>query len=144
MPALVSTSCAAVLDRFPLVASTWVHSDRQNLVCFAAPFKATGILHLFMHKLCKSEAQLTGPVLPATLLLLEQYQCTTISFSCYTSTESITTLRFAQRRKIALKIFSFLEGCRSSQILRSESPDHNSSKLFLIIHSDQATKLSKA
>jgi hypothetical protein len=140
MRALVSTSCAAVLDRFQLVASTWVHSDRQNLVCFAAPFKA--ILHLFMHKLCKSEAQLTGPVLPATLLLLEQYQCTTKSSSCYTSTESITTLRFAQRRKLALKIF--LEGCRSFQILRSSSPDHNSSKLYLIIHSDQATKLSKA
>ena len=40
------------------------------------------------------------------------------------ATERIATLRFAQRRKIALKIF--LEGCRLSQLF--QSPDHNSSE----------------
>jgi hypothetical protein len=56
------------------------------------------------------------------------------------STERIMTLRFAGRRKIALKIF--LEGCRSSWLFWS--PDHNSGEFYLIIHSDQTTKLSKA
>jgi hypothetical protein len=54
--------------------------------------------------------------------------------------ERIAFLRFAQRRKIALK--KFLEGCRSSRLFRS--PDHNSGESYLIIHSDQTTKLSKA
>jgi hypothetical protein len=56
------------------------------------------------------------------------------------ATERIATLRFAQRRKIALKIF--LVGCWSSRLF--QSPDHNSGEFYLIIHSDQTTKLSKA
>jgi hypothetical protein len=56
------------------------------------------------------------------------------------ATERIATLRFAQRRKIALNIF--LEGCRLSRLF--QSPDHNSSEFNLIIHSDQTNKLSKA
>jgi hypothetical protein len=56
------------------------------------------------------------------------------------ATERITTLRLAQRRKIALKIF--LEDCRSS--LFFQSPQHNSGEFYLIIHSDQTNKLSKA
>jgi hypothetical protein len=55
---------------------------------------------------------------------------------------AITALRFAQSREIDLNIF--LEGCRlgSSRLFRS--PDHKSSDSYLIIHSDQTTKLSKA
>jgi hypothetical protein len=56
------------------------------------------------------------------------------------ATERIATLRFAQQRKIALK--KILEGCRSSLLFLS--PDHNSGESYLIIHSDQTTKLSKA
>ena len=56
------------------------------------------------------------------------------------ATERIATLRFAQRRKIALKIF--LEGCRLSRLFWS--PDSNSGEFYLIIHSDQTNKLSKA
>ncbi len=56
------------------------------------------------------------------------------------ATEKITFLRLAQRRKITLK--NFLEGCRSSRLFTS--PDHNSDESYLIIHSDQTTKLSKA
>jgi hypothetical protein len=56
------------------------------------------------------------------------------------ATERIATLRFAQRRKIAFKIF--LGGYRLSRLF--QSPDHNSSELYLIIHSDQSNKLSKA
>ena len=52
----------------------------------------------------------------------------------------IATLRLAQSREIELKIF--LGGYRSSRLFWS--PDHNSSEFYLIIHSDQTTKLSKA
>ena len=53
---------------------------------------------------------------------------------------AIATLRLAQSREIELKIF--LGGYRSSRLFWS--PDHNSSEFYLIIHSDQTTKLSKA
>jgi hypothetical protein len=58
MPVLVSESFAAVLDKFPLVNSHW-----------------------YMHKMCKSDVQLTGcsiaaPLLHTVLLLLEQYHYT--------------------------------------------------------------------
>ena len=56
------------------------------------------------------------------------------------SMTAIATLRLAQLREINLKIF--LEGCRSSSLFRS--PDHNSSDSYLIVYSDQASKLSKA
>ena len=52
----------------------------------------------------------------------------------------IATLRFAQSREIELK--NFLGGYRSSWLFWS--PDHNSSAFYLIIHSDQTNKLSKA
>ena len=60
MSALVSISCAAVLDQFPLVEGTEVHSDRQvkAILLLFTSFKA--FLHLFMHKMRKSEVQLTG------------------------------------------------------------------------------------
>jgi hypothetical protein len=48
------------------------------------------------------------------------------------ATEKIATLRFAQRRKIALKIF--LGGCRLSRLF--QSPDNDSIKFYLIIHSE--------
>ena len=56
------------------------------------------------------------------------------------ATERIATIRLAQWRKRALKIF--LEGCRLSRLF--QSPDHNSGEFYPIIHSDQTNKLSKA
>ena len=56
------------------------------------------------------------------------------------ATERIVTLRFAQWRKIAIK--KKIEGCRSSRSFWF--PDHNSGEFYLIIHSDQTNKLSKA
>jgi hypothetical protein len=74
MSALVSISCAAVLDLFPLVACTEVHHDCQQFrqFCFR-PFCTCS---------CK-DAQIRSTahrVLSAALWLLEQ---STISSSCY-------------------------------------------------------------
>jgi hypothetical protein len=105
--------CATLLDLSPLVAGTGVHGDLQLLRQPGpfAPFKA--FLHLFMHKMRKSEAQLTGRSLQRLNSWNSEQQgarCsartrgTVLQHHPY-ATERIATLRFAQRRKIALKYF---------------------------------------
>jgi hypothetical protein len=69
----VSISCAAALERFPLVLRTCIHCYSQQLRPFCS------FLHLFMHKMCKSEAQLTG----CSLQLFYSRNSTTTSSSCY-------------------------------------------------------------
>jgi hypothetical protein len=76
--ALVFKSYAAAprLDRFPLVADVAVHRDRQQTSQFCY---ILGLLHLFMHKKSKSEAQLAG----CSLKRFNSWNSTTTSSSCY-------------------------------------------------------------
>ena len=69
MSAPVSTSCAAALDRFPLVAGTGVHRDHHImeslysfLGLFAPVYAQNAQIRSAAHR-----------VFPAALLLLEQY-----------------------------------------------------------------------
>jgi hypothetical protein len=69
MSALVSTSCAAALDQFQLVAGTEVYSDLQHLRPFCSFFCCFAPVHA-------QEAQIRSTahrVLAAALLLLEQF-----------------------------------------------------------------------
>ncbi len=69
MSALVSTSCAAALDWFPLVAGTEVHSDQELLKQFCSFLGLFAPVHA-------QDAQIRSTahrVLVAVLLLLEQY-----------------------------------------------------------------------
>jgi hypothetical protein len=126
MSALVSTSCAAALDLFPLVEGMNVHSDHHQI----GPLCSFLGLFAPVHAQDVQIRNTAHMVLPAELFtlgtVLQHHPHATLA-------ERIATLRFAQRRKIALKIF--LEGCRLSRIC--QSPDHNSSEFHLIIHSDQ-------
>ncbi len=54
--------------------------------------------------------------------------------------ETIASISYPQICKITLRIY--FEGCRSSGLFGF--PDHNSGEFYLIIHSYQTTKLSKA
>jgi hypothetical protein len=116
--ALVSISCAAALHRFPLVAGTDIHRDRQLISPFCS------FLGLFAPVHAQDE-QIRGTaqrVLAAALLQLQHHPH---------ATERIETLRFAQRRKIALKNISW-----GLQIIRLLwSTDHNSGEFYLIIYS---------
>ncbi len=82
--------------------------------------------------------------LSAALLLSGLEVWTVLQYHLQSMTAISTTLRIwlrlAWSREIDLKVF--LEGCRSSQLFWS--PDHSSNNSYLIIHPDQATKLSKA
>ncbi len=122
MSGLVSTSCAAALDRFPLVTGTQVHCDQQSM------------------QFCS----LLGLFAPVSKRSSQGARCSTFTLETVPqyyphATETIATLEM-DCLIIALKIF--LEGCRSSWIFLS--PDHNLGEFYLIIHSDQTTKLSKA
>jgi hypothetical protein len=75
MSALMSTSCAAALDRFPLVAEGEVHGDHHQLMPFCS---FLGLLHLFRDKIRKSEAQLTW----CFLQTFYSWNSTTTSSSC--------------------------------------------------------------
>jgi hypothetical protein len=66
----VSISCAAALDRFPLVAGKWVHRDRQQMSPFCSFLGLFAPVHAKDVQI-RSTAH-TG-VLLAALLLLEQY-----------------------------------------------------------------------
>jgi hypothetical protein len=94
------------LDLFTVVAHTEVHDDHQHLkqIC-----SFLGLFHLFMHKVSKSEAQVTGCSLQLFYSWKSEEYHNIILMLCY---REIVTLRVAQRKKITLKIF--LEGCRSS------------------------------
>jgi hypothetical protein len=66
MFALVSTSCAAALDQFPLVAGTQVHRDHHQLMQFCSFLGLFAPVHA-------QDAQIritAHMVLPAELLLL--------------------------------------------------------------------------
>ena len=86
MLAPVSTSCAAALDQFPLVAGIESHRDRHQLVPFGSFLGLFAPVH-------EQDAQIRSTahrVLPAALLLLEQfYNCLEYSGSipnrCYSS-----------------------------------------------------------
>jgi hypothetical protein len=54
----VSISCAAVLDRFLLVGSTWKHCDCRLIRLFCSFLGLFAPVHA--HKMRKSEAELTG------------------------------------------------------------------------------------
>jgi hypothetical protein len=78
MPALVSISCAVVLDQFPfkLVAGIEVHCesgihDSQQLEQFCSFLDLFAPVHAQKEKI-RSTAQ---TLLPAALLLLEHWQC---------------------------------------------------------------------
>jgi hypothetical protein len=129
--ALVSTSCAEALDRFPLVAGTEVHRDHQMLGPLCS---FLGLFCTFSCTRCANQKHSSHGASCRTFTL------GTVLQHHPHATERIATLRFAQRRKIALKIF--LGGYRLSRLF--QSPDHNSSEFHLIIHSDQTNKLSKA
>jgi hypothetical protein len=67
--ALVSISCAAAPDRFPLVAGTEVHRDRLQICSFCYFLGLFAPVHA-------QKAQIRSTAhreLPAALLLLEQY-----------------------------------------------------------------------
>jgi hypothetical protein len=67
--ALMSISCAAALDQFPLVVGTEVHGDSQQLKLFCSFFCLFAPVHA-------QDAQIRSTahrVLPAAILLLEQY-----------------------------------------------------------------------
>jgi hypothetical protein len=69
MPALVSTSCAAALDRFPLVAGKEFHCYHHQIMLFCS------FLGLFA-PVQGQDAQIRSTahmVLPADFLLLEWY-----------------------------------------------------------------------
>ncbi len=70
------TSYAAALVRFPLVAGTWIHRDHYRRMLFCS---FLGLLHLFMHKMCKSETQLTC----CSLQHFYSWNSTTTWSSCY-------------------------------------------------------------
>jgi hypothetical protein len=70
--ALVSTFCAAPLDRFQMVAGVEVHRDHHQQICFVTVANFLGIFA----PVHAQEAQIRSSahrVLPAALLLLEQY-----------------------------------------------------------------------
>jgi hypothetical protein len=69
MSALSCISCAAVLDRFPLVAGTKVHSDCQLLRLFCSFLGLIAPVHAQDVQIRRTAHR----VLPAALLLLEQY-----------------------------------------------------------------------
>ena len=100
--ALVSISCAAVLDQFPLVVGTEVYSDCQQSNQFCSFLGLFALVHAQDVQI-RSTAQM---VLPAVLLLVE---VGTVPHDHPHATERIVTLRFAQQSKITLKIF--LERC---------------------------------
>ena len=69
MSAPVSTSCAAALDRFPLVAGTEVYLDHHQLLQFCSFLGLFAPVHA-------QDAQIRSTahmVFPAELLLLQQY-----------------------------------------------------------------------
>ena len=69
MSAPVSTSCAAALDRFPLVAGTGVHRDHhimESLYSFLGLFAP-------VHAQDVQIRSIAHMVLPSELLFLEQY-----------------------------------------------------------------------
>jgi hypothetical protein len=68
MSALVSISCAAVLDQFPLIECTEIHSDSQQLKPFCSFLRLFGPVHA-------QDAQIRSAahrVLPVALLFLQQ------------------------------------------------------------------------
>jgi hypothetical protein len=69
MSAQVSTSCAAALDRFPLVASMKAHRDHHQ----SRPFCSFSGLFAPVHAQDAQIRSTAHMVLPADLLLLEQY-----------------------------------------------------------------------
>jgi hypothetical protein len=69
MSVLVSTSCAAALDQFQLVAGTEVHSDHQQL----RPFCSFSGCFAPVHAQEEQIRSAAHRVLPVALLLLEQY-----------------------------------------------------------------------
>jgi hypothetical protein len=125
MPAMVSS--ATVPDLFPVVTSTWVHSNSQHQVPQCLIYSQWLLVHgyiatvnsqdsfdpfsalLFIHKMHKSEPQLTG----CSLKCFYSFTLGTVQQNHPHAAETIATLRFSgcQQKKIALKIF--LEGCRS-------------------------------
>ncbi len=66
---VVSTSCATILEQFPVVARTQVHCDHQQLRLFCSFLGLFAPVHA-------QDAQIRSTahrVLPTKLLLLEQY-----------------------------------------------------------------------
>jgi hypothetical protein len=126
MPALVSISSADMLDWFPVVACTDLHSsgNSQQLGLFCSFLGLISPVHAQDEHIRSKAHKVTE------CSLQHFYSCnsSTISSSCY---RTIATLSFTQQRKIALE--TFLEGCRSSQLFLY--PDHNSSEFYLITSS---------
>jgi hypothetical protein len=76
MSALVSTSCAAALGRFPLVSGTEVHRDRQQ----SKPFFSFSGLFAPVHA---QDPQIRSAAHRVLAAALYSWNSTTISSSCY-------------------------------------------------------------
>jgi hypothetical protein len=101
-------SCAVAQDRFPLVLGEKIHRDYHRLMPFCS------FLGLFA-PVQGRDAQIRSTahmVLPAESVQIFALGIV-LQHHPY-ATERIATLRFAQRRKIAIKIF--LKGCRSDHL----------------------------
>jgi hypothetical protein len=120
--------CCAAAGLIPIGCgcrgTSWPSADKSILLLFRpfAPVHA-------------QEAQIRStahrvPVLPAALLLLDQYHNIILMLQKeWRPSDSLNKGRYPS---------TFLEGCRSSQLFWS--PDHNSGEFYLIIHSDQLSK----
>jgi hypothetical protein len=122
-----STSCAAVLDWFPLVAQTLWLSTGSLLCSFLGLFSPVHAQDVQI----RSSAH---RVLPTTLLLLEQYHNIILMLHRYRKNHypQISSIKKNHPQNVSW-------GHRSFQLFLS--PDQNSGEFCLIIHSDQTTKL---
>ena len=139
--ALVSTSWAAALDRFPVAAGREVHRDHHQFMLFCS---FLGFLHLFMHKMHKSEAQLTG----CSLQCCYSWNSTTISSSCYgnnrdpqiRSTKEDRSPHISRGRQIILilsigkaYIILFLSECSFLTAYQAQQCTSSLSALFILV-----------
>jgi hypothetical protein len=127
---MVSISCAALLFQFPFVVCMWVHCDSYQ----STPFCSFLGLFVPVHAQDEQIRSTAHRVLPAELLLLEQYH------------NVILMLQKQLRPSDSLNkgwspSIYFL---RLQIILIIWIPWLQLQWIYLIIHSDQTTKLSKA
>jgi hypothetical protein len=146
MSALVSLSCASVLDQFLLVACT-VHRHATRLVAHTVhlsvvqlfivtvhsyPFQT--FLHLFMHKMLKSEVQSEEQLLINLSTASDPFS--TSSFYCYRKNSDPHICSTKEDNPRNFEVIDCLYHC--------DPLNTTQDKLYVIIHSDQTGRLSKA